>query len=64
MAGHEPTGMGRYTKGAILGEGTFGVVFKATDTVVRTPLSSLKACVSCQPPDTSARVCRPTRLWP
>ena len=34
MAGNEPTGMGRYTKGAILGEGTFGVVFKATDTVV------------------------------
>ena len=48
MAGGDdmPAGMSRYTKGAILGEGTFGVVFKATDTVVRCslPFHSSPAC--------------------
>ena len=62
MAGNEPTGMGRYTKGAILGEGTFGVVFKATDTVVRCASLS-KACLS--PAGLHAAcACRPTRWLP
>jgi hypothetical protein len=33
------TGMARYEKGIVLGEGTFGVVFKANDRLVRTPRS-------------------------
>lgn len=34
MAVGEPTGAKRYVKGHNLGEGTYGVVFKAVDTVV------------------------------
>jgi hypothetical protein len=32
------SGMARYEKGAVLGEGTFGVVFQANDRLVRTLL--------------------------
>jgi hypothetical protein len=35
MAEEALSGMARYTKGDIVGEGTFGVVYKATDKLVR-----------------------------
>lgn len=37
------SGMARYEKGIVLGEGTFGVVFKANDRLVRTPRLSSPA---------------------
>ena len=36
------SGMARYEKGAVLGEGTFGVVFQANDRLVRTLLPWLR----------------------
>jgi serine/threonine protein kinase len=38
MAAPQLAGLARYEKGAVIGEGTFGVVFRARDRLVRRTL--------------------------